>query len=213
MKIEIWSDIMCPFCYMGKKQLESALENYSGGNNVEIVWKSFELNPFISHDPNLNLQEYLSETKGLDPESVKHMYHKLTEQGQHLGIDFNFEKAQVSNSKKAHVLIHIAQKQNKANEVKEQLFYSYFTLGENIEDESVLLKIANHCHVDLSKFENPFQDKSILEEVALDQYQAQQVGARGVPFFVFNEAYSLSGAHGKETILKILETVKIKSGE
>ena len=213
MKIEIWSDIMCPFCYMGKKQLEFALENYSGGKNVEIVWKSFELNPNIAHDPNLKLQEYLSETKGIDPESVTHMYHKLTAQGRELGIDFNFEKAQVSNSKKAHVLIHIAQKQNKANEVKEHLFFSYFTLGENVEDESVLLKIANQCGIDLTNYPKPFEDKSILDEVALDQYQAQQVGARGVPFFVFNEAYSRSGAHGKETILNVLETVKIKSGE
>ena len=213
MKIEIWSDIMCPFCYMGKKQLEIALENFSGGNNVEIVWKSFELNPNIAHDPNLSLQEYLSETKGLDTESVKHMYQKLQSQGRELGIDFHFEKAQVCNSRKAHVLIHIAQKQNKANEVKEHLFFSYFTLGENVEDESVLLKIANQCGSDLTNYPQPFEDKSILDEVALDQYQAQQVGARGVPFFVFNEAYSLSGAHGKDTILNVLETVKIKSGE
>ncbi len=213
MKIEIWSDIMCPFCYMGKKQLELALENYSGGNNVEIIWKSFELNPNISHRPNLNLQEYLSETKGLDPESVKHMYRKLELQGKELGIDFKFEKAQVSNSKKAHMLIHIAQNQNKGNEVKERLFYSYFTVGENVEDESVLLNIAAYCNIDLSEYTNPFQDNSLEYEVNLDQYQAQQVGARGVPFFVFNEAYSLSGAHGKETLLNILETVKIKSGE
>ncbi len=213
MKIEIWSDVMCPFCYMGKKQLEKALNRYSGKENVELVWKSFELNPNIKHQPNYSLQQYLSEIKGMDIETVKHMNQKLKIQGAELGIEFNFEKAQVNNSRKAHALIHIAQKQNKATEFKENLFYSYFTLGENIEDEGILIRLANETGIELSEYTNPFEDQKIIDEVLLDQYQAQQVGARGVPFFVFNEAYSLSGAHGEETILNILETVKIKSGE
>ncbi len=213
MKIEIWSDVMCPFCYMGKKQLEKALDRFSGNGNVEIVWKSFELNPDIKHKPNYSIQQYLSEITGMDIETVKHMNQKLKVQGEELGIEFNFETAQVSNSRKAHMLIHIAQKQNKATDFKENLFHSYFTLGENVEDEAILIRLAKEVGVDLSSYTNPFEDKTILDEVLLDQYQAQQVGARGVPFFVFNEAHSLSGAHGEETILKVLETVKIKSGE
>ncbi len=213
MKIEIWSDVMCPFCYMGKKQLEKALENFSGKDNVQIVWKSFELNPNIQHKPNYTIQQYLSDIKGMDIETVKHMNNKLKVQGAELGIEFNFEQAQVSNSRKAHMLIHIAQKQGKANEFKEKLFHSYFTLGENVEDEEILIRLAKEVNIDLSEYTNPFDDSKIKEEVQLDQYQAQQVGARGVPFFVFNEAYSLSGAHGQDTILKVLETVKIKSGE
>lgn len=213
MKIEIWSDVMCPFCYMGKKQLEKALENFSGKDNVQIVWKSFELNPNIQHKPNYTIQQYLSDIKGMDIETVKHMNNKLKVQGAELGIEFNFEQAQVSNSRKAHMLIHIAQKQGKANEFKEKLFHSYFTLCENVEDEEILIRLAKEVNIDLSEYTNPFDDSKIKEEVQLDQYQAQQVGARGVPFFVFNEAYSLSGAHGQDTILKVLETVKIKSGE
>ncbi len=214
MKIEIWSDIMCPFCYMGKKQLEKALERLPYGNEVEILWRSFELNPDIKYIPGKSVAQYLSEIKNMSIEEVNRMQHKLVEQGKELGIDFNFDQAPISNSHNAHKLIHVAQKQGKANQLKEALFHAYFTEGTNVEDTSTLLKIAQKVELDLQPWNNdPFNSETLEEEVKQDIYNAHQVGARGVPFFVFNEAYSLSGAHGADTLYKVIETARIKTSQ
>lgn len=212
MKIEIWSDIMCPFCYMGKKQLEKAIERLPYRDQIEIVWRSFELNPDIAYIPGKSVTQYLSEIKNMPIEEVKRMQEKLALQGKELDIDFNFDQAPISNSHNAHKLIHIAQKQGKANDVKEELFRRYFSEGANVEDLSVLNDIAAKMGVDLSEWnQNPYTSGELEEEVKRDIYEAHQVGARGVPFFVFNEAYSLSGAHGADTLYKVIETARMKT--
>lgn len=212
MKIEIWSDIMCPFCYMGKKQLEKAIERLPYRDQIEIVWRSFELNPDIAYIPGKSVTQYLSEIKNMPIEDVKRMQEKLALQGKELDIDFNFDQAPISNSHNAHKLIHIAQKQGKANDVKEELFRRYFSEGANVEDLSVLNDIAAKMGVDLSEWnQNPYTSGELEEEVKRDIYEAHQVGARGVPFFVFNEAYSLSGAHGADTLYKVIETARMKT--
>ncbi len=212
MKIEIWSDIMCPFCYMGKKQLDKAIERLPYRDQIEIVWRSFELNPDIAYIPGKSVTQYLSEIKNMPIEDVQRMQEKLVLQGKELDIDFNFDQAPISNSHYAHKLIHIAQKQGKAHDVKEELFRRYFSEGANIEDLSVLNDIAAKMGVDLSEWnQNPYTSGELEEEVKRDIYEAHQVGARGVPFFVFNEAYSLSGAHGADTLYKVIETARMKT--
>ena len=205
---------MCPFCYMGKKQLEKALERLPYGNEVEILWRSFELNPDIKYIPGKSVTQYLSEIKNMSIEEVNRMQHKLVEQGKELGIDFNFDQAPISNSHNAHKLIHVAQKQGKANQLKEALFHAYFTEGTNVEDTNTLLRLAQKVELDLQPWNNdPFNSETLEEEVKQDIYNAHQVGARGVPFFVFNEAYSLSGAHGEDTLYKVIETARIKTSQ
>lgn len=212
MKIEIWSDIMCPFCYMGKKQLDKAIERLPYRDQIEIVWRSFELNPDIAYIPGKSVTQYLSEIKNMPIEDVQRMQEKLVLQGKELDIDFNFDQAPISNSHNAHKLIHIAQKQGKAHDVKEELFRRYFSEGANIEDLTVLNDIAAKMGVDLSQWNlNPYTSGELEEEVKRDIYEAHQVGARGVPFFVFNEAYSLSGAHGADTLYKVIETARMKT--
>lgn len=212
MKIEIWSDIMCPFCYIGKKHLEKALEQLPYGDQVEIIWRSFELNPTISYVPDKSVTQYLCETKNMSIEDVTRMQDKLTQQGKELGIDFQFDKAPISNSHNAHKLIHVAQKQGKANALKETLFRRYFSEGTNIEDIRILREIAEQLTLDLSPWNNePFASAALEEEIKQDIYHAYQVGARGVPFFVINESHALSGAHGSDTLYKIIETARIKS--
>ncbi len=102
MKVEIWSDVMCPFCYIGKHQFEKALSNFEGQENVEIIWRSFELNPSIKYQEGYTMTDYLSDIKGMDKESVKRNFERLTEQGAQIGINFNFEEAKVMNSRKSH---------------------------------------------------------------------------------------------------------------
>ena len=116
------------------------------------------------------------------------------------------------NTRKAHALLHIAQKSNLGNEIKEELFRHHFTLGSNLQDDTILQGIAETFQLDVSPWgDDPFNHPELADEITLDQYQAQQVGARGVPFFVFDGQYSLSGAHGEDVIYKVMDTVKMKT--
>jgi predicted DsbA family dithiol-disulfide isomerase len=211
MKIEIWSDIMCPFCYLGKRYLENAIQTLPYQNEIQIIWRSFELNPDIKYKENFTVTEYLAQQKQISTADVNRMQSKIVEQGKQIGINFQFDKTPVSNSHDAHKLIHVAQRQGKANELKEKLFQDYFSMGINVESREYLFQLAAEFQLDLSPWNNnPFESPELEEEVNQDVYNAHQVGARGVPFFVFNEAYSLSGAHPSETYIKILETVKLQ---
>lgn len=211
MKVEIWSDVMCPFCYIGKKQFENALSLFEGRDNVDIIWRSFELNPAIEYTEGYTLTDYLSDIKGMEKESVKRNFERLTEQGQPLGIDFKFDIAKVVNSRKSHKLIQIAKKQGLQNEVEEALFHAYFTKGKNLEEDSILADIAKSCGINFTDFAEISESQELDQAVNSDVYMAQQVGARGVPFFVFDDAYAISGAHGADTFLNVLKTVELKS--
>jgi predicted DsbA family dithiol-disulfide isomerase len=212
MKIEIWSDILCPYCYIAKKQLEKALELVHFKTEINVVWKSFELNPDIQFDPAKSMKEYLSEVKHISIEEVARMQQKLIDQGSQLGINFQFDKAPVSNSHNAHKLLHWAQKQHKGSEIKEELFYQYFTEGKDIGDVNILIQIAKQHKLKFNTDtpEHLFYDESLTEEIIQDRYEAQQIGIRGVPFFIFNDHYTLSGAHPSDTLYKILETIYLK---
>jgi predicted DsbA family dithiol-disulfide isomerase len=210
--IEVWSDIACPFCYLGKRQLISTINKVPYSKEITIVWKSFELNPEIENIENQTVNDYLEETRGMSKEQIEVMQNRIIEQAQGLGIEFNFHKTKMYNTRKAHALLHIAQKSNLGNQVKEELFRHHFTLGSNLTDDTILHGIAEAFELDTSPWgDDPFNHQDITDEITLDQYQAQQVGARGVPFFIFDGQYSLSGAHGENVIYKVMDTVKMKS--
>jgi predicted DsbA family dithiol-disulfide isomerase len=159
------------------------------------------------------LTDYLSDIKGMDKESVKRNFERLTEQGQPLGIDFKFDIAKVVNSRKSHKLIQMAKKQGLQNQIEEALFYAYFTEGKNLEEDSILAEIAKNCDLHFTNFAEISESQELDQAVNSDVYMAQQVGARGVPFFVFDDAYAISGAHGVDTFLNVLKTVELKSGK
>ena len=211
MKVEIWSDVMCPFCYIGKHQFEKALSDFEGQDQVEIIWRSFELNPSIQYQEGYTLTDYLCEIKGMNRDSVNKNFERLTDQGAQIGIDFRFDIAKVVNSRKSHKLIQAAKKQNLQNQIEEALFHAYFTGGQNLEDDQILANIAHNIGLNFTNIEEILESHELEEAVIADIYMAQQVGARGVPFFVFDDAYAISGAHGAETFLNVLRTVELKS--
>jgi protein disulfide-isomerase len=135
----------------------------------------------------------------------------LTEQGKTLNIDFQFANAKVMNSRNAHKLIQFAKSQQLQNEIEEALFYAYFTEGKNVQDENILEEIANNVGLQFENFINIIASEELNNLVNQDQYMAQQVGARGVPFFVFDQAYAVSGAQGEESFLHVLNTVAEKT--
>ncbi len=214
MIIEIWSDIACPFCYLGFRQLELAITNFRNANptyqNIDIVWKSFQLNPEAKYEPGKTVTQYLCEVKNLSEGQVNQMQSQIVDQGKKYNIDFQFDRTPVTNTEKAHILLHIAQKQGKGNQCKIALFNHHFSNGNNVYDHNILENIAKELDIDLTPWVNPFEDEELLQEIEDDAYAAQQFNIRGVPYFIFNRAYAISGAHGEDTFFKVLETVRIK---
>lgn len=195
MKIQIWSDVMCPFCYIGKKNFEAALETLPFKDEVEVEWKSFQLDPELTETSGLKTtSQYLSERKGLTIQQVNQMQQQVTEMGEKAGIHFDFYKNIIANTFLAHKLIHFAAKNNKANDAEELLFKAHFENGENIANVSVLLQIATTLGLNTEETKEVLTTNLFDNEVNNDILEAKNIGVSGVPFFVLNNKYALSGA-------------------
>ncbi len=204
MNVEIWSDVMCPFCYIGKRKFENALAQFPHKNNINIIWKSFQLDPTTVTDPNLNTIEHLAHKKGWSKEQAAQTTAHVTDIAKKVGLDFHFEKAVVANSFDAHRLSHLAKKHGKQNDLEEKLFLAYFTEGKNTADHSTLLQIAKKIGLDEKETTEVLNSNTYSAEVEQDIIEAQQVGVRGVPFFVIDRKYAVSGAQESETFLGAL---------
>lgn len=207
MKVEIWSDIVCPFCYIGKRKFEKALEGFDAKDNVEVVWRSFQLDPTMEYVPGQSVHEYLGRRKGRSTAEGRQMNDSMAGIANDVGLEYNFDKAIINNTFNAHRLLHLAKKQGLQNEMKERLFAAYYTEGKNIGDSETLVQLGEA--VGLAGFDIKKMLRSDLykQEVEMDQYQAQQVGANGVPFYVFNNKYAVSGAQSTELFRELLEKV------
>lgn len=208
MKVEIWSDIMCPFCYMGKRLFESALEEFAQQDKIEVEWKSFLLSPELKTNPTISLTDYLSQTKGMSSEDVKNMTGNIVARANTLGLDFQFDKIVVANTIKAHALIKFAQDAGKGSEAYELIFKSYFCDGKNIDDLSTLLAMAQSLDLNSDAFNEVLENKTYELKVFNDYKEAQGLGIQGVPFFVFDRKLVVSGAQDKSVFLQAFEKVK-----
>jgi predicted DsbA family dithiol-disulfide isomerase len=194
MKVEIWSDVMCPFCYIGKRRFEDALQNSPYKNEIEIEWKSFQLNPAMKTDPSVNIDQYLARVKGWSVEQAKEMNAHVTAMAAEAGLTYNFDRAIVANSFNAHRFTHLAKKHGLGDEAEEQLFKAYFTDGKNTDDITTLIELGTAIGLDAAKVKQTLDSDAYADEVRQDVYEAQQLGIRGVPFFVLNRKYGISGA-------------------
>ena len=204
MNVEIWSDVMCPFCYIGKRKFEKALEQFPHKNNIHIIWKSFQLDPTTVTDPTLNTVEHLAHKKGWSKQQAQETTAQVTNIAKQVGLDFHFEKAVVANSFDAHRLSHLAKKYGKQNDLEEKLFLAYFTEGKNTADHSTLLQIGKELGIDEQEITAVLNSDTYATEVEQDIEEAQQVGVRGVPFFVLDRKYAVSGAQESDTFLGAL---------
>ncbi len=198
MKIEIWSDIACPFCYIGKRKIEKALEKFPHKDQVEIEWKSFLLNPDQVTQPNKSSLEYLSEVKGWSLEQTKEITSNVTHMAAQEGLEYHLDKTVVANTKKAHRILHLAKSQGKGDEMKERLLKAYFTEAVNIDDDGILLGIALEIGLEESAIKEVLNSDKFTNEVDQDIYESRQIGLRGVPFFVLDRKYGISGAQPDE---------------
>ncbi|MBE7412367.1 MAG: DsbA family oxidoreductase [Leptospiraceae bacterium] len=205
MKVEVWSDVLCPFCYIGKRQYETALKNFKENSEVELIWKSYQLDPQAPEAAKENQVEYLSKRKGMSIAQVNSMLDSVTNYAKSVGLDYNLRGSVVVNSFKAHILIQFAKSKGLGDEVEEKLFYAYFTKNKDIADIANLIDIGKEIGLDESELKNIFSDDNFSYLVKSDLQEANQIGVTGVPFFVFNQKYAVSGAQKPEIFLEVLE--------
>jgi predicted DsbA family dithiol-disulfide isomerase len=205
MKVEIWSDVMCPFCYIGKRKFEAALNQFPEKENIQIIWKSFQLSPDMKTDPGKNINQFLAAHKGITLQEAKHMNDYVTQLAAKVGLVYDFDKAIVANSFNAHRLVHFAKHHGKQNEAEEQLFKAYFTDGKNTDDIATLIKLGTEIGLDATALKTVLETDKYAEDVKADIQEAHQIGVRGVPFFVFDRKYAVSGAQESPVFLQTLE--------
>lgn len=209
MKIEIWSDIACPFCYIGKRHLEQALEQLPD-LDVDIKWKSFELDPNAPINSDLDIYDTLAKKYGRDRDWAKQMNANMVNMASRAGLDFDMDSLIPTNTFNAHQLIHLAKKEGKQNEMKEALLSAYFSEGKHVGEPEVLEAIAEKVGIEKEKVSDALADNSFSNEVVKDVEQAHRLGVQGVPFFYINEEYGLSGAQPVEVFVEALSEIAAK---
>jgi predicted DsbA family dithiol-disulfide isomerase len=206
MKVEIWSDVMCPFCYIGKRRFENALQHFEHKDKIEIEWKSFQLNPDLETDPAINIDQYLADKKGWTLDYAKQLNDHVTQMAAEAGLTYNLDKAVVANSFNAHRFSHLAKKHGLGIAAEEQLFKAYFTDGKNIDDKDTLIDLGKQIGLDPAEIKQALETNAYAGEVKHDIAEAQHLGIQGVPFFVMNHKYAVSGAQAvpvfEETLQK-----------
>jgi predicted DsbA family dithiol-disulfide isomerase len=205
MKVEIWSDVMCPFCYIGKRRFENALQHFEHKDEIEIEWKSFQLNPDMVTDPNINIDQYLADAKGFSIDRARQLNAQVTQMAAEAGLTYNFDKAIVANSFNAHRYGHLAKKHGLGIEAEEQLFKAYFTDGKNIDDLDTLAGLGQELGLDAAEVKQTLEGNAYADEVKHDIAQAQYYGIQGVPFFVLDNKYAVSGAQAVPVFEETLE--------
>ena len=205
MKIEIWSDVLCPFCYIGKRNFESALEQFADKKHIEVIWKSFQLDSEIPEVVKDSYQDYLVKRKGMSADQVKGMLDNVTQTAKHAGLEYHLEKSVIVNSLNAHKLIQFAKTKGLGNEMEERLFLAFFTQGENIADLAALTQFGKEVGLDEVELQAAFTDDNYAYLVKQDITEAQHIGVRGVPFFVLDRKYAVSGAQPPKVFLENLE--------
>ncbi|PTT09502.1 disulfide bond formation protein DsbA [Flavobacterium sp. HMWF030] len=205
MKIEIWSDIMCPFCYIGKRQLETALAEFPN-NEFEIEWKSFQLDPTITPQSGKDVYTFLAERKGISVDQSIEMHKGVVERAKSVGLDYHFDKAIISNSLTAHRIIHLAKTKNLGDEMEEIFFKAYFTEGRDLNDKQTLIELGTKADLDTKEVQEVVENDDLyLNDVHADIHEANQIGVQGVPFFVFDRKYAVSGAQPIEAFVQTIK--------
>jgi predicted DsbA family dithiol-disulfide isomerase len=204
--VEIWSDVVCPWCYIGKRRFERALAEFEPA--VEVVWRSFQLDPDAPVREERALVESFAARKGLGTEQVRSMFAQVTEVAAGEGLAYDFDRVRSANTFDAHRLLHFAAAHGRQGELKERLLRAYFTEGEQIDDPEVLARLASEVGLDVSQARRALDDGAYADEVHGDIDTARAFGISGVPFFVFDRRLGVSGAQPVEVFTQALEKAR-----
>lgn len=206
MKVDIWSDIRCPFCYIGKRKFEMALAQFPHASGVDVIWHSFQLDPALKTQPDLNALDYLAKIKGMSREESERMHDRVRQIARDVGLTFQFDKVVVANSFHAHRLVQLAKTRGLAGDMEERLFKAHFTEGANIDEDAVLLHRGVAAGLPEPEVRSLLATDAFAKEVHDDEAMARSIGIRGVPFFVFDSRFAMSGAQAPDHFLHALQT-------
>ena len=208
MKIEIWSDVVCPWCYIGKRRLENALAEFAHADEVDVHWRSYQLDPGAPTRPTESTTAMLARKYGQSPEGAQQMQDRVEAVAAEEGLVYRLAETLHLNTVDAHRLIHLAHQQG-GNELqgraKEALLQAYFTEARNVADHDVLREVATAAGLDAARVDEVLASREFEQDVHADVAQAQAYGATGVPFFVVDGKYGVSGAQPTETFTQVLE--------
>ncbi len=209
MKVEIWSDVACPWCFIGKRRFEAAVAQY--GRPVEVTYRSYQLDPSLpAHDPRSEV-DYLVERKGMRRDQVVEMIDHVTQEAASVGLRFDFERLVVANSFTAHRLLQFAKVEGCAAELKDALLAAHFEQGRDIGDPVTLVALADSVGLDPVRARDVLITKAYTDEVRADIAEARELGVAGVPCYVFEGLYAVSGAQPSEVFLDVLRQVEAKT--
>jgi predicted DsbA family dithiol-disulfide isomerase len=206
LRVDIWSDIACPWCYIGKRHLEAALQRFPHRDAVEIVWHAFELNPSAPREieQTSSYAERLARKYGSSVAEAERRIARMTDVAKADGLSFRFDRIRPGNTFDAHRVLHMARGRGVQDAVKERFLRAYMTEGEAIGQPEVLVRLAAEAGLDAEEVRSQLADGAYVEEVREDEKQAHEIGIEGVPFFVMGGKYAVSGAQPAELLLQAL---------
>lgn len=204
MQVEIWSDVVCPWCYIGKRRFEQALAQFEHADEVTVTYRSFELDPGAAQSRSGTHAEHLARKYGMTVERAQQLNEQMTQTAAGEGLEFRFDRIRAGNTFDAHRLLHWALEQGKQIELKERLLKATFTDGEQIADRDTLVRLAGEVGLDKAEARELLSSDRYADAVRADEQQAMDYGITGVPFYVINRKYGVSGAQPAEVLAQVL---------
>jgi predicted DsbA family dithiol-disulfide isomerase len=206
--VEVWSDVACPWCYIGKRRFERALAAFDGADEVEVIWRSFQLDPSIPRGSRTPHDELLATTFGVSTDQVRAMNERVVGLAAAEGLDYHFERYISVNTLDAHRMSHLARTQGLGPEMHERLFHAQFVEGEVLDDPDTLVRLATEVGVTEDAARDAAESDAYAEEVAGDIREAHQLGVTGVPFFAIDRRFGISGAQPSDLFASALDQAR-----
>ena len=204
MRVEIWSDVICPWCYIGKRQFEKALQDFEHRDQVDVVHRSFQLDPTSPRGVTVDVTDMLADKYGMSPEQAVQMNRQMEERAAGVGLEYHLEGGRAGNTADAHRLVHLAAKHGLQDTIVEALYKAHFTDGRSIFDHDSLVRIVEEAGLDAAAARETLASTTFTADVEADQREARDLGANGVPFFVIDRRYGISGAQPPEAFTEAL---------
>ena len=213
MKVEIWSDVVCPWCYVGKRNFEAALTAFPHADRIEVEWRSFELDPTTPARVELSMDEVLERKYGMTPDQASSANRQMTELAATVGLEYHLDRVQIGNTFDAHRLIHLANDGGVGDAMEERLLRAYFTEGRAVSDPAVLAVLADEVGLDPDRVSEVLSGQEYGDDVRADEARAVELGSTGVPFFVIDGRFGIPGAQPPDVLLRLLQRVWDSSDE
>lgn len=210
LRVDIWSDIACPWCYIGKHRFQAGIDEFAKQHpdiEIEVESHSYELAPDTPDHYEGSEIDFLTKHKGMPRERVEDMLEQMTKMAALEGLEFDFEKLQHANTSRAHRVLHLAKSQGLQAEMQERLFRAYFSEGRKVSDVETLAELGEEVGLDADEVRDAYEDESYEEAVESDITRARMLGVNGVPYFLFEEKYAVSGAQSADVFANVLEQV------